>query len=191
LRLGVIDMGLARQVGKNIGKAMASIRAGDDKLASRKLGDGTARTLEVTSSAFTDGGMLPRAYTADGAGAAPPIAWSNVPRGTHSIVVVVEDSDAPLAKPFVHWLVYDLPPRETSLDGPPAHGHEGKNSLLEIGYTPASPPIGHGLHHYHFQVFALDTVLQFATGMGRQALVDAIHDRVLAWGEIVATYERS
>jgi len=184
-------MGLARQVGKNIGRAMASIRAGGDKLASRKLGKDGSRTLDVTSSAFTDGGMLPRAYTADGAGAAPPITWANVPHGTRSIVVLVEDPDAPLARPFVHWVVYDLAPGITCLDGPPAEGREGKNSMLEIGYTPAAPPVGHGLHHYHFQVFALDTVLHLPKGMGRQAVVDGLEHRVLAWGEIVATYERS
>jgi Raf kinase inhibitor-like YbhB/YbcL family protein len=184
-------MGLAHQVGRNIGRVMAAFRAGDDKLFAHRVSIAAARTLDVTSPAFTDGGMLPLAYTADGASGAPRIEWSNLPPGTKSIAVVLEDPDAPYGRPFVHWLVYDLPPTENALDGPPAYGREGKNSMLEIGYKAAAPPAGHGLHHYHFQVFALSTALGLDDGAGRSALLEAMQGHVIAWGEIVATYERS
>jgi Raf kinase inhibitor-like YbhB/YbcL family protein len=185
-------MGLAREIGKSIGKVIEPIRAGDDKIASRKLGvNEDIRSIDVTSTAFTDGGTLPVAFTADGSGVAPPIAWSNVPESARSLVLIAEDPDAPIPKPFVHWLVYSLPVTTSSIATSPAGGREGKNSTLKTGYTPAAPPAGHGLHHYHFQVFALDTVLELGEGAGRSAVVEAMRNHVIAWGEIVATYERS
>ena len=82
-------MGIAHDIGKNIGKAIEPIRAGDDKLASRKLRATEAmRTLDVTSSAFTDGGSLPVTFTGDGAGVAPPITWSNIPDRARSLVLI-------------------------------------------------------------------------------------------------------
>jgi Raf kinase inhibitor-like YbhB/YbcL family protein len=186
-------MGLAQQVGKNLGKVMAPIRAGVDKLASRRLGlDGAhVQTLAVSSSAFSEGGVIPAAYTADGGGFAPPIAWGNVPDSARSMVLVCEDPDAPRPKPFVHWLVYSLPSAATSLESAPAFGREGKNSTMKIGYAPPAPPPGHGSHAYHFQVFALDTILELHAGAGRGSLIDAMRGHVLAWGETVGTYERS
>ena len=186
-------MGLARDVGRNIGKVMAPLRAGVDKLASRKLGNGELRsqTLAVSSSAFSEGGAIPTDYTADGGGYAPPVAWANVPESARSMVLVCEDPDAPMPKPFVHWLVYGLPAAVSSLESAPAFGREGKNSTMKAGYTPPAPPPGHGPHRYHFQVFALDTILELEPGAGRTALVDAMRGHVLAWGETVGTYERS
>jgi Raf kinase inhibitor-like YbhB/YbcL family protein len=185
-------MGLAHEVGKSIGKVIEPIRAGDDKIAARKLSVAEdTRTINVTSTAFTDGGSLPVTFTADGAGVAPPIAWSNIPDGARSVVLIVEDPDAPAPKPFAHWLVYSLPVTAGSIASSPAGGREGKNSMLKNGYTPPAPPAGHGMHHYHFQVFALDVVLELGEGAGRSALLDAMRNRVIAWGEIVATYERS
>lgn len=186
-------MGLAHEVGKNIGKAMAPIRAGTDKLASHKLDLHRMhlQTLAVSSSAFSEGGAIPVAFTADGGSVAPPIAWENVPASARSIVLVCEDPDAPMPKPFVHWLVYSLPAAVGSLDAAPAAGREGKNTMLKTGYTPPAPPPGHGPHRYHFQIFALDTILELEAGAGRSALLAAMEGHVLAWGETVGTYERA
>lgn len=183
-------MGLAHELGKTIGHALAPVRAGDEGLASRVLAVVDRRTLGVTSSAFTDGGSLPLAFTADSdQPVAPPIAWNNVPAGTRSMVLVAEDPDAPTPKPFVHWLVYGIPTSVSSLQG--AQRLEGKNSMLAEGFTPAAPPAGHGMHHYHFQIFALDAAIDLERGAGRGALLEAMRGHVLAWGEIVGTYGRS
>jgi hypothetical protein len=183
-------MGLAHDLGKTIGHALAPVRAGDDGLASRMLAVLDRRTLDVTSSAFTDGGSLPRAFTGDTESpVSPPIAWSNVPDGTQSLVVIAEDSDAPTPKPFVHWLVYGIPASVGSIQG--AQRLEGKNSMLSDGFTPAAPPAGHGMHHYHFQVFALDVAIDLGRGAGRSSLLEEMRGHVLGWGEIVGTYERS
>ena len=184
-------MGIIDRVGKvavGLGKAVG-LRAGDENLASHKLGLG-APSLEVTSTDFTSGTTLPRAATCEGEGRPPAIAWSEVPPRTRSVVLVVEDPDAPVPEPFVHWLVYGIPSTTTSLDGA-STGREGKNSKLEPGFTPAEPPHGHGLHHYHFRVFALDDEVVLEPAAGRSALFDAMKNHVLAWGDLVGTYERS
>lgn len=187
------NMGLAHEVGRSIGKVMVPIRAGIDKLASRKLGldRGHSQTLAVTSSAFSEGGTIPAAYTVDAGGFAPPIAWGNVPESARSMVLVCEDPDAPMPKPFVQWLVYSLPSAVGSLESAPAFGREGKNSMMKIGYAPPAPPAGHGPHRYHFQVFALDTILELEAGAGRSSLIEAMRGHVLAWGETVGIYERA
>jgi Raf kinase inhibitor-like YbhB/YbcL family protein len=192
-------MGLAHDISKTIGHTMQPIRAGDDKLASRRLMDDrsgaltleSSRTIDVFSSAFTDGGTLPLAFTADGANLSPPLSWSNLPDKARSVVLVCEDPDAPFPKPFVHWLVYSLPVTVGSIADAPGGVRQGKNSMLKTGYTGAAPPPGHGMHHYHFQVFALDTIPKLDDGAGRSSVVEAMRGHVLAWGEIVATYERS
>jgi Raf kinase inhibitor-like YbhB/YbcL family protein len=113
-----------------------------------------------------------------------------VPASTKSVAVVCEDPDAPLPEPFVHWMVYGLPSTVQELDGTAAAHPEGLNSKLSIGYAPVSPLTGHGEHHYHFEVFALDVPLSLPRGAGRSALIEAMRGHVVAWGDIVGTYER-
>lgn len=186
-------MGLAHEVGKNIGRAIAPFRAGANKLASRKIRVPSVRTLEVKIGSFEDGGTIPVELTSDGGGVSPAIMWSDPPDAARSIVVLAEDPDAPFPNPFVHWLVCNIPSTARALGGAPeaaATAVQGKNSMLKEGYTPPAPPAGHGVHHYHFQVFALDTVLDVEAGVGRGRLLELMEDHVLAWGEIVGTYER-
>ena len=182
-------MGLAHDVMHKVGHALGGVRAGIPKLASRRLGGD--RVIVVSSSAFVDGEPLPLATTKDGQGIAPEIAWESVPAGTKSIALVLEDPDAPLHDPFVHWLVYGIDPSARLL-GPAtlAAARQGKNSNLRRGYAPPAPPPGHGVHHYHFQVFALDVPITFADDVGRRELVEAMGGHVLGWGEVVGTYER-
>jgi Raf kinase inhibitor-like YbhB/YbcL family protein len=103
-----------------------------------------------------------------------------------------EDPDAPFPEPFVHWIVYGIPPTVHALDGARAtQWKEGRNSKLQTGFTGAAPPSGHGVHHYHFQVLALDKPLdQEEPGLGRGALLSAMRGHVLAFGDLVGTYER-
>lgn len=175
-----------------IGTALRGVHAGDHKLASRTLATAAQRTLEVASTAFPEGGRLPDSATVDGEGAPPSLRWSGVPARAISIVLVCEDPDAPLLRPFVHWLVWHIPPTATRLDPWELDGlREGKNSTLRRGFAPAAPPRGHGVHHYHFQVFALDVPADVDDGAGRSALASAMRAHVVAWGETVGTYERS
>jgi Raf kinase inhibitor-like YbhB/YbcL family protein len=184
-------MGLAHDAVAAVGSALNSVRAGEDKLASSKLQVSSASMLSVSSPDFEPGERLPRWATADGDGRAPRLMWSGVPAGAGSIVVMCEDPDAPFPQPFLHHLIYAIPPTVNAIDGDAkTFGHEGKNSKLATGFTPASPPPGHGVHHYHFQVFALDRPLALEPGAGREAVIEAMSGHVMAFGELVGVYER-
>lgn len=185
-------MGIGHNAAVTLGKALGKVHAGQHKLTSQKLELGKLTSIVVTSDAFANGNPLPLSATADGAGTPPHLEWLGVPANARSIAVIVEDPDAPFPRPFVHWLVYDVDPGAVNIidfrTGVP--GREGKNSMMKVGFTPAAPPPGHGMHRYHFQVFALDKVLGLEEGAGRSAMLAAMRGHVVAWGELVGTYER-
>ena len=185
-------MGIAHDVVTAVGHALTNIRAGTDKLASRKLVPTLAPTLSIRSPIFKDGEPLPISCSVDGEGEAPPLSWDAVPEHTATLVLLCEDPDAPFPDPFLHWSIYAIPATARSIATPlPECAIEGQNSTLKTGFTPAAPPAGHGVHHYHFQLFALDTASTFEPGTGRGALLEHMRDHVIAWGELVGTYQRS
>lgn len=184
-------MDIRHEISKGVGKAFSTVHAGAEKLARVKLAGNQHPTLSLSSSAFGDGGPLPRSCTADGVGVPPPLAWTAAPAGTRSLVLICEDPDAPKPEPYVHWLVYGIPADVSELT---SHGlprtREGKNSKLHTGFTPAAPPPGHGVHHYHFQLFALDTPVNLPTGASKDELLDAMEGHMIAFGDLVGTYQR-
>jgi Raf kinase inhibitor-like YbhB/YbcL family protein len=184
-------MGIAHNVSVAAGHAISGLHAGEKKLAAHKVASGIPPSIEVRSVAFDADTPLPISCTVDGVGAPPPLSFHGVPDSAASIVVLCEDPDAPYPEPFVHWMVYGMPGVAEDLDAQSQVSYRlGQNSKLELGYAPAAPPPGHGVHHYHFQVFALDRKLELEAGVGRSDLLDAMKEHVLAWGEIVGTYQR-
>jgi Raf kinase inhibitor-like YbhB/YbcL family protein len=186
-------MTLLHDAARLAGKLLTPLRAGDDKLAT--VAEGRATKLTVTTSAFVPGGPIPARHAGE-QGIAPALAWGDEPAGTKEFVVLCEDPDAPFPKPFVHWVVYGIPPTTRSLpEGITEHSvvspktFQGKNSTGGYGFTGPKPPPGHGVHHYHFQVFALDEALALGLGADRDILVEAMRGHVLASGETVGTYE--
>jgi Raf kinase inhibitor-like YbhB/YbcL family protein len=178
-------MGIGHDAIAAFGKALSSVHAGVDKLALRKLDGPGIGLLEVASAAFRAGDPLPSWATGE---TPPPLSWSPPPIETRSMAVIVEDPDAPLVNPFVHWLVWAIPPTMRELDLTSAnYFRQGRNSNLRPGYTACSPPPGHGVHHYHFQVFALDVLVDLPAGEGRRALLEAMRGHVLARGDVVGT----
>ena len=181
-----------------IGHALRGQRAGLDKIAFHAvdLRAGMAQ-LTVTSLAFADHAPIPERYTADGAGVSPPLQWSGVPALARSLVVIVEDADAPTPQPLVHAIVVDLAPEDGALaEGAlPSKDHEGsgvrvgRNSVLQAAWLPPDPPPGHGMHRYALQVFALAGG-EFEGTPGRDAVIDAIREDGLASGCLIGTYER-
>ena len=155
-------------------------------------------TIRLESPAFSDGGDIPDRFTADGERISPPLTWRGVPDDAVSMVLVVEDPDAPSAEPLVHLLAWDLPPDLTLVDeglfrSPHHEGLDenlGRNSFLQTAYLPPDPPTGHGPHLYAFQIFALDRKLDFDHAPGRKSVVDAMTGHVLAKGVLVGAYER-
>lgn len=182
-----------------VGHALRHQRAGLEKIAFHQLDlrNGMAQ-IEVRSLAFADHGPIPEQYTADGEAVSPPLNWMGVPENAQSVVLIVEDADAPTPNPLVHAIVVDLLPSRTEL----AEGalksadHEGaglsigKNSYLQQAWLPPDPPPGHGQHRYAFQVFALAAGPPFTDGPGRDEVLTALRDRALASGCLIGTYER-
>jgi hypothetical protein len=155
--------------------------------------------LTITSSAFTNGGAIPRKYTGDGEDVSPPLSWSAIPGGTKEVALVCDDPDAPTPQPWVHWVIYKIPPTATglsenvpktaSLKEPPG-ALQGKNSWNKLGYGGPAPPRGHGVHHYHFKLYALDAALNVASGLDKAQLLAAMQGHILAQAEWVGTYQR-
>jgi hypothetical protein len=190
-------MSVVDKVSKLAGHLIRPLRAGDNKLAgaSEAKHEGFAG-LRVATSSFVEGHPIPDRHAGEH-GVAPELHWSGVPAEAKEVVVLCEDPDAPMPKPFVHWAVYGLSPDSRSLpEGltpettPGAGAHQGKNSTGKAGFMGPKPPPGHGVHHYHFQVFALDARLGLGDGVDRDALVAAMQGRVIASGEVIGTYER-
>lgn len=182
-----------------VGHALRDRRAGLEKIAFNRSGLRTGQgLLHVASLAFADHAPIPARYTADGEGVSPPLDWSGVPQGTDSVVVIVEDADAPTGEPLVHAIVVGLPGadgnlHEGALDSPGHEGddvQEGRNSYFRAGWLPPDPPPGHGQHRYVFQVFALGPGEAFGGKPGRDDVLEAVRQRGLASGMVVGTYER-
>ena len=147
--------------------------------------------MQLTSSAFEPGGEVPCKHTGEGEDISPPLAWSGVPDGTVELALICDDPDAPTPKPWVHWVVYKLPAGTTSLaEGEAGGALEGENDFRLAGYGGPMPPPGHGTHHYHFKLYALDTATELAWGTTKNALLAAMQGHVLAEGELIGTYER-
>ena len=183
-----------------LGGMLRNVRAGHSKLVivqpELKVGDAV---IDMSSPAFAYGGRLPVRFTADGEGVSPPLVWADVPAGTASLALIVEDPDAPALNPLVHALVWNLPAEERRLaegaitrDGASSDdGRDvGRNSLFAEGWLPPDPPTGHGSHDYVFQLFALSEALDIGANPGRSGLVKALTGRVLGAGMLVGTYSR-
>ncbi len=183
-----------------LGRALKGVRAGADKLAIAQPGLGEGfEALQLSSPAFADGARIPIRYTADGEGASPPLVWSMVPEAAVALALIVEDPDAPAPQPFVHAVVWGLPPgngglaegaitRDGAGDG---NGTDvGRNSYFFEGWLPPDPPTGHGEHRYTFQLFALSERPALSGSPGRAAVVKAMRGHVLAAGLLTGTYSR-
>jgi Raf kinase inhibitor-like YbhB/YbcL family protein len=182
-----------------LGHALRDRRAGLEKIVFNRSGLRTGMgLLHLSSLAFVDHGPIPARYTADGEGVSPPLDWTGVPPEADSLVLVVEDADAPTGEPLVHAIVVGLPAgdgnlHEGALDSPGHEGEEvqeGRNSYLRAGWLPPDPPPGHGQHRYVFQLFALGPGKPFSGKPGRDDVLEAIQERAIASGMIVGTYER-
>jgi Raf kinase inhibitor-like YbhB/YbcL family protein len=136
-------------------------------------------------------------YTGDGDDVSPPLSWDDVPSGTKQFALICDDPDAPTPQPWVHWVLYLIP--HTTSDLPEAAGStsdlgvEGMNSWKSgkrVGYRGPAPPPGHGTHHYHFRLYALDSELALPPRQPKEAVISAIRGHVLAEAELIGTYER-
>jgi Raf kinase inhibitor-like YbhB/YbcL family protein len=143
-------------------------------------------TLEISSSEFRHQEHIPNRYTCEGDGINPPLAIQNIPEKAKSIVLIMEDPDAP-GKIFDHWLVWNIPPKET-IEEDSIPGKVGKNSRGKTGYTAPCPPSG--THRYFFKMYALDALLHLEDGADKKTITEALGDHVLAYGELIGLYKK-
>jgi Raf kinase inhibitor-like YbhB/YbcL family protein len=149
----------------------------------------TAAVLAPTSGDFAAGGPIPLRFSAYGEGLSPSLAWSRLPEGTKSLALMMEDPDAVSARPFVHWLAWNIDPALGGLERGrlPVGAAAGANSRGSTGYF-GPRPHGSKPHHYHFQLFALDSPLALPAGANRRQLLAAMKGRVLAKGDLVGLF---
>ena len=167
-------------------------------IASLKVQPFGADTLVLTTTTATDlEGRLADRHSAYHDNISPPLVWTSV-EGAAAYAIIVEDPDAPRDLPFVHWLIWNIPGEATSLpEGLPndpvlgliGAAAQGKNDSESIGYFGPRPPVGHGVHHYHFQIFALAQRLEFGPEASLVELVDAIKGQAIASDDLIVTYE--
>jgi Raf kinase inhibitor-like YbhB/YbcL family protein len=143
----------------------------------------------LESSAFENAQAIPSRHSCEGEDLSPRLRWSNVPEGTRSLALVVDDPDAP-GGVFTHWIAWGLDPAAEGLgEGEPAP-REGQNDFGTSGYRGPCPPPGHGRHRYVFRLYALDAEPELAAGAPKVALEQAVAGHVLTMAELVGTYER-
>ncbi|MBV9929871.1 MAG: YbhB/YbcL family Raf kinase inhibitor-like protein [Alphaproteobacteria bacterium] len=146
-----------------------------------------AQMLLVSSPAMSPGAPIALGYSAYGRNELPPLSWSALPAGTQSLAIVVEDPDASSAQPFVHWTAWNIAPSAHGLPEGLAGAVQGRNGKGTNGWWGPHPSDGK-LHHYHFQLFALDTKLAVPAAAGREALAEAMAGHVLGKGKLVGTF---
>ncbi|PYQ13703.1 MAG: hypothetical protein DMF80_14495 [Acidobacteria bacterium] len=169
-----------------------------DVLTTSSHDGGDAMTLTLTSSAFSHGGEIPTVHTCEGSDTSPALSWSGVPARAKSLALIMDDPDAPDPKAprmtYVHWVLYDIPPRATGLaegaaqGGLPTGTREGTNDWKRTGYGGPCPPIGR--HRYFHKLYALDTELPDLGSPTKAQLEKAIEGHVVEKAELMGTYEK-
>jgi Raf kinase inhibitor-like YbhB/YbcL family protein len=145
-------------------------------------------TTKITSSAFHEGGDIPSKFTCDGSDTSPPLQITGIPSEAKSLVLIADDPDAPSGL-FTHWLVWNIPPRTSSIaEGSAPKGVQGANDFGKSGYRGPCPPPG--THRYSFKIFALDRELELRSGAKRSQVDAAMKGHVIARGELVGRYAR-
>ena len=144
--------------------------------------------MKITSSAFQQGGNIPSKFSCDGANTSPPLQISDVPPETKSVVLIVDDPDAPSGL-FTHWAVWNISPQTSTIaEGNAPKGVHGTNDFGKSGYGGPCPPSG--THRYYFRIFALDRELDLPSGAKRSQLDAAMKGHVVAQGELMGRYAR-
>jgi hypothetical protein len=155
---------------------------------------GKKMALEMSSSAFSEGEMIPTRYTCDGPDVSPDLSWSGVPETAKSLALICDDPDAPMGT-WVHWVLFNIPsgasglpaeiPSVAALESGARHG---TNDFRRLGYGGPCPP--GGTHRYFFKLYALDTELNLDSGITKDQLLEAMQGHILAEAQLMGKYSR-
>ena len=148
--------------------------------------------FSLTSTAFRQQESIPTKYTCDGENISPPLAWSKPPKNTLSFVLIVDDPDAPNGT-WTHWILYNVPAATTQLPenfpNSNSAAMQGLNSYHQSKYDGPCPPANSG-HTYHFQLYALDTVLTLPAGAARVDVTQQMQSHIIDKVDLTAVYAR-
>ena len=146
--------------------------------------------LTISSPAFGAEVTIPERFANGGDDIPPPLEWTGVPDGCVELVLVVHDPDAPLVDGFTHWIVSGIDPSsgglETDVDA--ASFTVGRNTIGDAAYMGPAPPAGHGLHHYFFHLYAIDTASGLDADASRSDVLAAIDGHIIEQARLVGTY---
>jgi Raf kinase inhibitor-like YbhB/YbcL family protein len=145
--------------------------------------------IKIKSPVFNQEEMIPEKYTCNGEDFNPPLLIENVPEEAKSLVLIVDDPDAPMGT-FTHWLVWNIDPKikEIKENSVPEGAVLGTNDFGKTAYGGPCPPFG--THRYYFKVYALDTVLDLPKGSNRLQLEKAMMGNVLDSGELMGKFSK-
>ena len=154
--------------------------------------------MKLKSPSIVQGHEIPTPFTVNGKDISPKLEWSDVPDGLKEFALIMDDPDAPSPKPWVHWVIYSIPGNLRELPEGiarvPEHKgmKQGTNSWPSnnVGYRGPAPPPGHGTHHYHFKLYALDTNLNLPVSASKEQVLNAMKGHVLAETELIGTFKR-
>ena len=146
--------------------------------------------MKLTSSAFSDGGIIPSVHTCEGKNSAPPLAVSGVPNGAKSLVLIMDDPDVPKTLRadgmYDHWVIFNIPPGAHTIDA--RSGIQGRNTNGQNQYIGPCPPDRQ--HRYFFKLYALDTMLDLSAGAAKKQVEWAMQGHVLAHCQLMGLYEK-
>lgn len=186
---------MSRVHGRVSGFLVFMLPAAVAMIGPRAMAAGPAGKFEISSTAFSPGGDIPREFTCEGSDSSPALKWTEPPVGTKSFALIVDDPDAPVGT-WVHWVIYNLPsetrelPARMARDGELADGsRQGTNDFHRLGYGGPCPPPGPA-HRYFFKLFALDRRLSLKVGASQADLMNAMKGHLLAYAELVGRYKR-
>lgn len=149
--------------------------------------------MKITSSAFTNGGMIPLKYTCDGENVNPPLSFSGIPKDARSLVLIMEDPDVPISiredGMWDHWVVFDIPATLTRVEeNQQPSGISGKGSTDKLNYKGPCPPAE---HRYYLKLFALDAFLYLPEGSTKSEVMEAMEGHVISEAELMGRYDRT
>lgn len=145
--------------------------------------------MNIETPAFEHGKPIPQKYTCQGDGVSPELIFRDIPSQTQSLVLIVDDPDAPSGT-FDHWVVWNIPANTKSLKEGAVVAHQGKNGYGKVGYKGPCPPPGKP-HRYFFKLYALEEELSLSEGASKAQVERAMEGHIIAKAEIMGTYQKS
>lgn len=147
--------------------------------------------MTIQSPSFENNGMIPKKFSGEGVNINPELRIRDVPAGARSLALIMHDPDAPRPGGFTHWVMWNIAPMTTVINegSVPPGAREGKNGR-GTSYLGPYPPPGHGIHHYEFHLYALDTPLDLPATAGKAELETEVRKHLIEEAELVGLYER-